>query len=163
MSTAVIDPYRLVTALKATGKSANFTADEIASAVDASQQGSDLLTKSAFDAAMIRFEAGFDAKLAGLDAKLGGLDAKLAGLEARTAGLEARTAGLEAKFAGLEARIAGLDAKFAGLEAKIELVRADLKVELRTTHVQTLMWLGGIMLASNGAVIAILARMARVI
>ena len=117
----VLDTYRLVSALKGTGKNANFTAEEIASAIDASQRDSDVLTRSAFDATMARCEAAF------------------------------------------EARLAGLEAKDVGLEAKIELVRADIKAEVRTTQVQTLMWLGGIMLASNGAVIALLARMAHVI
>ena len=124
----VLDPYRLVSALKSTGKNANFTAEEIASAVDASQQDSDLLTKSAFDAAMVRFEAA-----------------------------------LETKLSRFEAKHAGQEGKITGLEAKIELVRADIRAELRTTQVQTLLWLGGIMLASNGAVIALLARMAHVI
>ena len=124
----VLDPYRLVSALKSTGKNANFTAEEIASAVDASQQDSDLLTKSAFDAAMVRFEAA-----------------------------------LETKLARFEAKHAGQEWKITGLEAKIELVRTDIRAELRTTQVQTLLWLGGIMLASNGAVIALLARMAHVI
>lgn len=74
----VLDTYRFVTALKRTGKNANFTAEEFASAIDVSQQGSDVLTKSAFDVAM----AGIDTRFARLEATLGTSDAKFETLRA---------------------------------------------------------------------------------
>jgi hypothetical protein len=39
MSTLAIDTYKLLTALRGTGKSANFTAEEIANAIDVAQEG----------------------------------------------------------------------------------------------------------------------------
>jgi uncharacterized protein YhaN len=125
MQAAALDPYRLITALKGTGKNANFTAEEIASAIDISQQGSGVLTASAFDAAMA------------------GIDAKFARLEARMSALEARMDAFETK-----------------LDAKLEALRADIKAEVKSSQVQNLLWLSGIVLASNGMVIALLARLA---
>ena len=113
----VLDTYRFVTALKGTGKNANFTAEEIARAIDVSQQGSDVLTKSAFDVAM---------------------------------------AGIDTRFARLEATLGTSDAKF-------ETLRADIKAEVKSSQVQNLLWLSGIVLASNGVVIALLARIAEAI
>ena len=110
----VLDTYRFVTVLKGTGKNANFTAEEIGSAIDVSQQGSDVLTKSAFDAAV---------------------------------------AGIDARFARMEAALGTFDAKF-------EALRADIKAEVKSSQVQNLIWLSGIVLASNGMVIALLARIA---
>ena len=95
MATAVIDIYRFVTALKGTGKGANFTAEEIANAIDVSQ-GADLLTMTA-------------------------------------------------------------------LEAKLDVLGAELKAEIKASQVQILMWLSGIVLASNGIVIAFLARLTHVV
>jgi hypothetical protein len=69
----VLDTYRLVTALRSTGKNANFTAEEIASAIDVSQQGSDVLTRSAFEVTM----AGVDARFSRVDAAMGNFDARL--------------------------------------------------------------------------------------
>jgi hypothetical protein len=103
MSTLAIDTYKLLTALKRTGKSANFTAEEIANAVDVAQEAAELLTKSVF-----------------------------------------------------EARMAALDARF-------EVLRAEMKAELKSGLLQNLMWLSGIVLASNGLVIALLARLAHVV
>ena len=68
MSTVAIDTHKLRRALKSTGKSANFTAEEIADAVDVAQEGAELLTRSHFDAKM----AGFDARMAGFDARVAG-------------------------------------------------------------------------------------------
>jgi hypothetical protein len=113
----VLDTYRFVTALRGTGKNANFTAEEIARAIDVSQQGSDVLTKSAFDVAM---------------------------------------AGIDTRFARLEATLGTFDAKF-------ETLRADIKAEVKSSQVQNLLWLSGIVLASNGVVIALLARIAEAI
>ena len=110
----VLDTYRLVTALRSTGKNANFTAEEIASAIDVSQQGSDVLTRSAFEVTM----------------------------------------------AGVDARFSRVDAAMGNFDARLEAVRADIKAELKASQVQNLLWLSGIVLASNGVVIALLARLA---
>jgi hypothetical protein len=128
MSTLAIDTYRLLTALKGTGKSANFTAEEIAGAVHVAQEGAELLTKSDFGVRM----DGFDARMDAFDARM---DAFVK-------------------------RIDDLEAKF---EAKLEAVRADIKAEVKASQVQSLMWLSGIVLASNGMAIALLARMAHVV
>ncbi|HEX6137694.1 MAG TPA: hypothetical protein VF059_08550 [Casimicrobiaceae bacterium] len=42
-------------------------------------------------------------------------------------------------------------------------MRADIKAEVKASQVQNLLWLSGIVLASNGAVVAFLARNAGVI
>ncbi|HEY4139740.1 MAG TPA: hypothetical protein VGN65_14860 [Casimicrobiaceae bacterium] len=52
-------------------------------------------------------------------------------------------------------RFDALEAKF---DAKLDFVRADIKAEVKASQVQNLLWLSGIILASNGAVIALLAR-----
>lgn len=103
MSTLAIDTYKLLTALKGTGKSANFTAEEIANAVDVAQEGAELLTKFVFEARMAVFDA------------------------------------------------------------RMEAMRADIKAEVKASQVQSFIWLSGIMLASNGIVIALLARLAHVV
>ncbi len=131
MSTVGIDTHKLRRALKSTGKSANFTAEEIADAVDVAQEGAELLTRSHFDAKM----AGFDARMAGIDARM----------------------------AGFDARMDRLDARMEVFDAKLELVRADIKAEVKVSQMQNLLWLSGIMLVSNGAVIAVLARAARLV
>ena len=106
MSTLAIDTYKLLTALKGTGKNANFTADEIAHAFHVAQGGADLLTKREF----------------------------------------------EERIAAFEARI---DAKF---DAKFEALRADITAQVKASQLQNLMWLSGIVLASNGIIIGLLAR-----
>lgn len=108
MSTVAIDTNRLLRALKSTGKSANYTAEEIADAVDVAQEGGDWVTRGHFDAAM-----------------------------------------------------AGIDAKMVAFDAKIDTMRADIKAEVKASQMQNLLWLSGIMLVSNGAVITVLARAAR--
>jgi hypothetical protein len=135
MSTLAIDTYRLLTALKGTGKSANFTAEEIAGAVHVAQEGAELLTKSDFGVRMDAFDARMDA-----------FDARMDAFGARMDAFVKRIDDLEAKF-----------------EAKLEAVRADIKAEVKASQVQSLMWLSGIVLASNGMVIALLARMAHVV
>ncbi|HEY2816063.1 MAG TPA: hypothetical protein VGK44_02900 [Casimicrobiaceae bacterium] len=52
-------------------------------------------------------------------------------------------------------RFDALEAKF---DAKLDFVRADIKAGVKASQVQNLLWLSGIILASNGAVIALLAR-----
>jgi hypothetical protein len=119
MSTLAIDTFKLLTALRATGKSANFSAEEIANAIRAAQEGAELLTMSVF---------------------------------------EARMAAFEARMVAFEARMDAFDVK---LDARLEALRADIKAEVKTSQVQSLLWLSGIMLVSNGAVIAMLARATR--
>jgi len=79
MSTLAIDTYRLLTALKGTGKGANFTAEEIANAIHAAQEEIQLLTKPEFEDRMAALEARFDAKLDRLEARF---DAKLEAIRA---------------------------------------------------------------------------------
>ena len=122
MSTVAIDTHRLLRALKSTGKSANFTAEEIANAVDVAQEGGEWVTRSHFDATM---------------------------------------AGVDARMAGLDARMDRLEARMDVFDAKIDAMRADIKAEVKSSQMQNLLWLSGIMLVSNGAVIAVLARAAR--
>lgn len=102
MSALAIDTYKLLTALKGTGKNANFTADEIAHAFHVAQEGADLLTKREF----------------------------------------------EERIAAFEARI----------DAKFEALRADITAQVKASQLQNLMWLSGIVLASNGIIIGLLAR-----
>ncbi len=115
MSTAAIDTYRLVTALKSTGKTANFTAEEIAKAVDVAQEGAELLTKSVFAVRMATFDG----------------------------------------------RMGAFEARMDSFDVKLDAMRADIKAEVKASQMQNLLWLSGIMLVSNGAVIAVLARAAR--
>ena len=129
MSTVAIDTHRLLRALKSTGKSANFTAEEIANAVDVAQEGGEWVTRSHFDATM--------------------------------AGVDARMAGVDARMASFEARMDRLEARMDVFDAKIDAMRADIKAEVKSSQMQNLLWLSGIMLVSNGAVIAVLARAAR--
>jgi len=135
-----MDTYRLRSALKATGKSANFTADEIANAIDVSQEGADLLTR-----------ADFGARMSGVDGRMAGFDATMDRLYTRMDGLDARMGGLEARMDRLEARLTIFD-------AKMDLLRAEIKAEVKAGQTQIVLWLSGIVLVSNGAVIAVLAR-----
>jgi hypothetical protein len=59
--------------------------------------------------------------------------------------------------------IARMDAMASRFDAKLEAVRADIKADVKARQVQGFMWLSGIVLASNGMVIALLARLAHVI
>jgi hypothetical protein len=56
-----------------------------------------------------------------------------------------------------------MDAFEEHIDAKLEAIRADIKAEVRAAQTQNLMWLSGIVLASNGMVIALLARLAHVL
>lgn len=115
MSTTAIDTYRLLRSLKATGKSENFTADEIAQAIDVAQEDAELVTRRVFDDRMDAFSVRMDAFVARMDA----------------------------------------------FDVKLDALRADIKAEVKSSQMQNLLWLSGIILASNGAVIAVLARAAR--
>jgi hypothetical protein len=66
MASTAIDTYKLLTTLKATGKDANYSAEELANAFRVAQEGSEILTKPVFDATMGAISARFDA----FDAKL---------------------------------------------------------------------------------------------
>ena len=139
MSTLAIDTYRLLTALKGTGKSANYSAEEIAQAIHLAQEGNDLLTRREFVE-----------HITGLESRV---DAKFGAIEARFDAMETKFDAMETKF---DAKCNGLEARF---DAKLEALRADVK----SGQMQSLMWLSGIVLASNGAVIALLARLTHVI
>ena len=130
MASAAIDSYKLLTALKATGKDANYSAEELANAVTVAQEGSEILTKPTFDVAMTAIDARFKA-------------------------VDARFDALESKF---DARFGTIDVKFDSIDTKFDSLRADIKAEVKSSQLQNLLWLSGIVLASNGAVIALLAR-----
>jgi hypothetical protein len=55
-----------------------------------------------------------------------------------------------------------MDAMEAKFDAKLDALRAEIKAEIKASQVQNLMWLSGIVLASNGVVIALLGRLAHV-
>jgi hypothetical protein len=86
MSTLAIDTRKLRNALKATGKSANFTAEEIADAVDVAQEDAQLLTRSEFNVRMDAIGTRMDAIERRMDAMEARFDARL---EAVRAGIEA--------------------------------------------------------------------------
>jgi predicted nucleic acid-binding Zn-ribbon protein len=142
MSTLAIDTRKLLKALKGTGKSANFTAEEIADAVDVAQEDAELLTRSEFRLQMDAFKAQLD----GFKAQLDGFNVQLDGFKVQLNALGARIDAMEARF-----------------DAKLEALRADIKADVKASQVQNLMWLSGIVLASNGMVIALLARLAHVV
>jgi hypothetical protein len=142
MSALAIDPYRLLTALKGTGKSANYSAEDIASAMQVAQEGGELLTRAEFG---VRMDA-FDARMDAFGARMDAFDARMDAFEERMDALEKRIDGMEIRF-----------------DAKLEALRADIKAEVKASQVQNLLWLSGIVLASNGVVIALLARLAHVV
>jgi hypothetical protein len=47
--------------------------------------------------------------------------------------------------------------------ARMEAWRADIKADVKASQLQNLLWLSGIVLASNGMVIAFLARVAHLV
>jgi hypothetical protein len=145
MSTLAIDTYKLLSALKGTGKSANFTAEEIANAVNVAQDDAQLLTKSDFVVGIAEFES----RMAGFDVRMDKLDVRMDKLDARMD-----------KF---DARMDKFESRMDGFDAKLDLFRADIKAEVKSSQLQNLFWLSGIVLASNGMVIALLARLAHVI
>jgi hypothetical protein len=138
MSTLAIDTYKLLSALKGTGKSANFTAEEIANAVNVAQDDAQLLTKSDFVVGIAEFES-------------------------RMAGFDVRMDKLGVRMDKFDARMDKFESHMDGFDAKLDLFRADIKAEVKSSQLQNLFWLSGIVLASNGMVIALLARVARVI
>ena len=94
MPATAIDTNRLFRALKATGKSEHFFAEDLLGAFDAAQGEGDLVTRGNFD-------------------------------------------------------------------ARLDTMRAEMRLELKSGQLQSIYWLAGIVLISNGAVIALLGRVAR--
>ena len=115
MSATAIDTNRLIRALKATGKSENFSAEDLVGAFDVAQSDGDLVTRTYFDA---------------------------------------RLTGVEARFERLEARLDNFD-------AKLDTMRAEMRLWLKSGQLQSFYWLACIILVGNGAVIALLGRVAR--
>ena len=142
MVSLAIDPYRLLAALKGTGKSANYSAEDLANAMQVAQEGGELLTRAEFGVRMDAFDARMDA-----------FDARMDAFEKRMDAFEER----------MDTFIARMDAMASRFDAKLEAVRADIKADVKAGQVQGFMWLSGIVLASNGMVIALLARLAHVI
>ena len=142
MVSLAIDPYRLLAALKGTGKSANYSAEDLANAMQVAQEGGELLTRAEFGVRMDAFDARMDA-----------FDARMDAFEKRMDAFEER----------MDTFIARMDAMASRFDAKLEAVRADIKADVKAGQVQGVLWLSGIVLASNGMVIALLARLAHVI
>ncbi|MGE5171209.1 MAG: hypothetical protein ACM3JC_12675 [Rudaea sp.] len=163
MSSLAIDPYRLLTALKGTGKSANYSAEDLANAMQAAQEGGELLTRTEFG---VRMDA-FDARMEAFDARMDAFEKRMDALEKRMDAFEKRMEAFEKRMDAFEDRmdtfIARMDAMQKTFDAKLEAVRADIKADVKAGQVQSFMWLSGIVLASNGMVIALLARLAHVI
>jgi|SRR5882672_11370059 len=130
MSASVIDTYKLLSSLKATGKDANYTAEELVNAIDVAQDTVDLLTVPVFQSRMSVIDAKFDA-------------------------IDERFDALEVKFG---AKFDAIEVKF---DTKLDAFRADIKAEVKSSQMQNLLWLSGIILVSNGMVIAVLARAAK--
>jgi hypothetical protein len=61
------------------------------------------------------------------------------------------------------ARMAKFDARMDAFDAKLEQMRADIKAAVKASQLQNLFWLSGIVLASNGIVVTLLARLARLV
>ena len=77
--------------------------------------------------------------------------------------LTALKAVFDAARVAIDARFGAVDAKFDAMDAKLEFLRADIKAEVKASQLQNLLWLSGITLASNGIVIALLARATKVL
>ena len=129
MSASVIDTYKMLSSLKATGKDANYTAEEIVNAIGVAQDTAALLTVPVFESRM----GAYDIKISAFDARMSAFDA----------------------------RMGAFDARMSAFDAKLDEVRADIKAEVKSSQMQNLLWLAGIMLVSNGMVIAVLARAAK--
>ena len=130
MATEAIDSYKLLATLKATGKDSNYSAEDLANAFRVAQEGADLLTTAHF--------------------------------ESRTGVVDERFKTIDARFDAVDARFDAVDERFDALEtkfdSKFDFLRADIKAEIKSSQLQNLLWLSGIILASNGAVIALLAQ-----
>src|SRR5206468_8553138 len=108
MATEAIDSYKLLTTLKATGKDANYSAEELANAFRVAQEGADLLTTAQFESRM----GVVDERFKTIDARFDALETKF---EARFGEVGARFESLESKF---EARFGEMDSKFGSLESR---------------------------------------------
>jgi hypothetical protein len=87
----------------------------------------------------------------------------IAEFESRMAGFDVRMDKLGVRMDKFNARMDKFESRMDGFDAKLDLFRADIKAEVKSSQLQNLFWLSGIVLASNGMVIALLARVARVI
>src|SRR5206468_4980656 len=137
MATEAIDSYKLLTTLKATGKDANYSAEELANAFRVAQEGADLLTTAHFES------------------RTGVVDERFKTIDARFDAVDARFDAVDARFDAVDERFDALESKF---DSKFDFLRADIKAEIKSSQLQNLLWLSGIILASNGAVIALLAQ-----
>lgn len=136
MPVTAIDTNRLFRALKATGKAENFSAEDLVGAFDAAQSDGDLVTRAYFDT-------------------------RLAGVDANGAVPDTRMDALESRMDALGGRMDLLDARMDTFDAKLDTMRAEMRLELKSGQLQTIYALAGIILVSNGAVIALLGRVAR--
>jgi hypothetical protein len=64
--------------------------------------------------------------------------------------------------ADIDAGMAKFEARMDAFDAKLDALRIDIKAEVKSSQVQLLLWLSGIVLASNGIVIALLGRLAHI-
>ena len=142
MASAPIDSYKLLTTLKATGKDTNYSAEELANAFRVAQEGADLLTT-----------AHFESRMAVVDERFNSIDERFKAIDERFKAVDAR-------FEAIDRRFEAVDRRFEALEAKLDAFGAEIKAEVKSSQTQNLLWLSGIMLASNGATIAVLARAA---
>jgi hypothetical protein len=148
MAAEAIDSYKLLTTLKATGKDANYSAEELAHAFRVAQEGADLLTTTQFESRM----GVVDARFRAIDARFDAIDTRFDAIDTRFDALESK---FEARFGEVDSKFGSLESKF---DSKFDFLRADIKAEVKASQLQNLLWLSGIILASNGAVIALLAR-----
>lgn len=52
------------------------------------------------------------------------------------------------------------DARLAVFDAKLDTMHAEIRLEVKSAQLQNLYWLAGIILVSNGALIALMGRVA---
>jgi hypothetical protein len=83
-------------------------------------------------------------------------------MDAFDARMDAFDARMDAFVERMDAFVARMVAMEQRFDAKLEAVRADLRAEIKASQTQNLLWLSGLVLASNGMVIALLARLAHV-
>src|SRR5436190_21357484 len=102
MATAAIDSYKLFTTLKATGKDANYSAEELANAFRVAQEGADLLTTAQFEP------------------RMGVVDERFKTIDARFDAVDVRFDAVDARFDAVDARFDAVDARFDALETKFD-------------------------------------------
>ncbi|MBS0327861.1 MAG: hypothetical protein JSS46_15130 [Proteobacteria bacterium] len=171
MASVAIDTNRLFRALKATGKSENFSAEDLVSAFDAAQSEGDWVTRAYFDARISGVDANgaalgmrmdsLEVRMDGLERRMDSLEVRMDGLERRMDSLEVRMDGLERRMTQVEARLERLEARMDVFDAKLDTMRAEIRLDVKSGQLQNLFWLAGIILVSNGALIAMMGRIAR--